>query len=125
MTGGIRAADLLRRPHVTYAEIEEFDVTRTETDRRIIERAQIEIKYEGYIKRQIAEVEKFKKLEEKQLPSDIDYSKIRGIRIEAAQKLQKQRPENLGQASRISGISPADISVLLIYLSTNYGKEEQ
>lgn len=125
LTGGIRAADLLRRPHVTYAEIEEFDVTRTETDRRIIERAQIEIKYEGYIKRQIAEVEKFKKLEEKQLPGDIDYSKIRGIRIEAAQKLQKQRPENLGQASRISGISPADISVLLIYLSTNYGKDEQ
>ena len=125
LTGGIRAADALRRPHVTYSELEEFDVSRTENDRRIIERAQIEIKYEGYIKRQIAEVDKFKKLEEKQLPNDIDYSQIRGIRIEAAQKLQKMRPENLGQASRISGISPADISVLLIYLSTTYGKDEE
>lgn len=124
LVGGIRAADALRRPHVTYSDIEPFDHTRVETDRRIVERAQIEIKYEGYIKRQVAEVEKFKKLEEKQLPDDIDYSKIRGIRIEAAQKLQAQRPENLGQASRISGISPADVSVLLIYLGTFYGKDE-
>jgi tRNA uridine 5-carboxymethylaminomethyl modification enzyme len=86
-------------------------------DQNLLNRAETEIKYSGYIKRQLAEVERFKKLEEKQLPGDIDYTSIRGLRIEAAQKLQKLRPENVGRASRISGVSPADISVLLIYLA--------
>ena len=86
-------------------------------DKEILSRAETEIKYSGYIKRQLAEVERFSKLEEKLIPENIDYSQIKGLRIEAAQKLQKLRPESVGRASRISGVSPADISVLLIYLA--------
>ena len=93
-----------------------MDKTRPKLDTIIIEQAEIELKYEGYIKREEQKIEQFKKLEKRLLPPDIDYENIYGLRIEARQKLQKIRPQSLGQASRISGVSPADISVLLIFL---------
>ncbi len=115
---GIVKAELLRRPEITINDILNLAGDNAENcDKNILTRAETEIKYSGYIKRQLAEVERFAKLEEKMLPPDIDYTVIRGLRIEAAQKLQKLRPENIGRASRISGVSPSDISVLLIYLS--------
>ena len=116
LTGGIRKAELLKRPLISVFDIYSLDGTAG-IPRHIAERAEIEIKYEGYIKKELSEVERFKHLEEKQIPSDIDYSKITGLRIEARQKLENFRPESVGRASRISGVSPADISVLLIYLS--------
>ncbi len=109
--------ELLRRPEITYEKLEPIDTTRTETDPDILFAAGVKIKYQGYIEKQIAQVKRAKKLEKTKLPPDIDYSQIKGLRIEAAQKLDKMKPENIGQASRISGVSPADISVLLIYLS--------
>jgi len=122
-TTGVRLSDLLRRPQLDYDALEPVDTTRPALSRAVREGAQIEIKYEGYIAREMAEVEKFRRLEHTLLPADADYSQIRGIRIEAAQKLQKIRPESIGQASRISGISPADISVLLIWLKTRENRE--
>ena len=115
-TTGVRLAELLKRPQLDYDALESVDTTRPDLPRAVMDGAQIEIKYEGYIAREMAEVEKFRRLEHTLLPKDADYSQIKGIRIEAAQKLQKIRPESIGQASRISGISPADISVLLIWL---------
>ena len=115
---GIVKAELLKRPEITIYDVLKLsgdDANRY--DKNILARAETEIKYSGYIKRQLAEVERFSKLEEKMLPDGIDYMSIRGLRIEAAQKLEKLRPENIGRASRISGVSPSDISVLLIYLS--------
>lgn len=117
-TTGVRLCELLKRPQLDYDALTPVDTTRPELSRAVMDGAQIEIKYEGYIAREMAEVEKFRRLENTLLPKDADYSKIKGIRIEAAQKLQKIRPESIGQASRISGISPADISVLLIWLKT-------
>lgn len=114
---GIRLADLIKRPELNYEILTPIDTTRTETDRNVLEQVEIEIKYEGYIKRQLIIIDQVRKLETKLLPSDIDYSKIDGLRLEAREKLNKVRPENIGQASRISGVSPADISVLVIYLS--------
>ena len=116
---GIKLAELLRRPEITYAAIEEIDAERPPLPRGVKTTAEISIKYEGYIKRELTEVEKQKRLEDKALPTNIDYSKILGLRLEAAEKLSKIRPMNIGQASRISGVSPADISVLLIYLQGN------
>lgn len=116
LSGGIRKDELLKRPLISIWDIYNLDGT-ADIPRHIAERAEIEIKYEGYIKKELADVERFKHLEEKQIPADIDYSKITGLRIEARQKLEKFRPESVGRASRISGVSPADISVLLIYLS--------
>ncbi|MDD4422511.1 MAG: tRNA uridine-5-carboxymethylaminomethyl(34) synthesis enzyme MnmG, partial [Eubacteriales bacterium] len=121
---GIRKAELLRRPFITIGDIYGLEENPPCIPKHIAKRAETEIKYEGYIKKQLAEVERFKKLEAKRLPADIDYSKIKGIRMESVQKLEKIRPHNIGQASRISGISPADISVLLIYLS-QYGNENE
>ena len=120
-TTGVRLAELLKRPQLDYDALTPVDTTRPDLARAIMDGAQIEIKYEGYIAREMAEVEKFRRLENTLLPKDADYSQIKGIRIEAAQKLQKIRPESIGQASRISGISPADISVLLIWLKTREG----
>lgn len=117
-TTGVRLCELLKRPQLDYDALTSVDTTRPELARAVMDGAQIEIKYEGYIAREMAEVEKFRRLENTLLPKDADYSQIKGIRIEAAQKLQKIRPESIGQASRISGISPADISVLLIWLKT-------
>ncbi len=114
---GIVKAELLRRPNVTIGDIKDLGGVSDEYDEIILSRAETEIKYSGYIKRQLAEVERFSKLEEKCLPDNVDYTSIKGLRLEAAQKLQKLRPENIGRASRISGVSPADIQVLLIYLA--------
>lgn len=113
---GLSLADLLRRPDITYDDIAPLDTKRCELPCRVTLTASTDIKYAGYVKRQLSEVGRITKLEEKRLPSDINYSSIRGLRIEAAQKLEKIRPLTVGQASRISGVNPADISVLLIYL---------
>jgi len=113
---GVYLADLLRRPELSYDDLAEIDENRPELPFAVKEQVSIQIKYEGYIKRQLEQVEKFKRNEQKKLPPDIDYNSIQGLRIEARQKLSKIRPESIGQASRISGVSPADISALLIYL---------
>lgn len=117
ITSGVSLASLLRRPQLDYDAVEPLDKERPSLPRDICEAAWIEIKYEGYIKRQVAEAERFRKYESRLLPEDIDYASITGLRIEAAQKLALMKPENIGRASRISGVSPADISVLLIWLS--------
>ncbi len=116
---GIRLSELLRRPELDMEKLSHIDKNRPCLDREITLSAQINIKYEGYIKKQLDEVERARKLEAKLLPEDTDYTKIKGLRIEAAQKLCKFRPLNIGQASRISGVNPADISVLLIWLKSN------
>lgn len=113
---GVSLADLLRRPGVTYDGLAEVDPDRPSLPRAVKMTVEVSVKYEGYIKRQIAEVNRHAALEIKSLPADLDYKSIKGLRIEAAQKLDKIRPMTIGQASRISGVSPADISVLLIYL---------
>ena len=116
LTNGTKMAELLKRPELTYQNLGEIDENRPELSRQEQEEVEIQIKYEGYIKLQEAQVEKFKKLEEKILPDDVDYEKIKGISLEGRQKLNKFKPHSIGQASRISGVSPADVSVLLIYL---------
>ena len=113
---GSKMADLLKRTELTYKDLEEIDEARPELSIAEKEEVEIQIKYEGYIKMEEEQVEKFKKLENKKLSEDIDYSSIKGLRIEAMQKLNKVKPTSIGQASRISGVSPADIHVLLIYL---------
>ncbi len=113
---GVSLADLLRRPNLTYEALCEIDPARPALPRRIRLTVEVSVKYDGYIKRELAEVERHRKLEIKRLPEDIDYLNLKGLRIEAAQKLDKLRPLTVGQASRISGVNPADISVLLIYL---------
>ncbi len=118
---GTSLAELLRRPEMTYEMLAPLDPGRQPLDVSVIEQVEIEIKYEGYIERQQMQVERFKKLERKRLPEDLDYTAIPSLRLEARQKLQQLRPENVGQASRISGVSPADISVLLVWLG-NGGK---
>ncbi len=116
LTTGAKLADLIRRPQLDYKKLEPIDKNRPQLSPDIIEQAEISIKYEGYIKRQLLQIEQFKKIEQKEMPKEIDYNSIMGLRLEARQKLSKIRPLNVGQASRISGVSPADISVLLIYL---------
>ena len=113
---GIKLAELLRRPELTYDILAPIDKTREELPRAVRISAEIRVKYEGYIKRELAEVERSRRLERTILPEDISYSEIGGLRLEAAEKLDAIRPINLGQASRISGVNPADISVLQIYL---------
>lgn len=117
ITTGVRLIDLMKRPQLDYASLAEVDVTRPSLDLNIFEQVEIEIKYEGYIQKQLKQVEQMKKLEKKLLPKDFDYKGIKGLRLEAQEKLNKIKPLNIGQASRISGVSPADISVLLIWLS--------
>ena len=117
LTTGTKMSELLKRPELSYSKLEEIDENRPELSRQEQEEVEIQIKYEGYIKLQEAQVEKFKKLEEKILPDNIDYEEIKGISLEGRQKLNKFKPRSIGQASRISGVSPADVSVLLIYLS--------
>ncbi len=116
LKSGISLFELLKRPEISYESLEEVDSNRPEIALDVVEQVMIELKYEGYINRQRQQVEQFKKLEEKKLPQEIDYSDIKGLRIEAKQKLSEIKPVSIGQASRISGVSPADISVLLIYL---------
>ena len=116
LNNGIKLIELLKRTELTYNDLKQIDVNSPKLSRSEAEEVEIEVKYEGYIKLQLAQVEKFKKLENKLIPEDVDYLSIQGISLEARQKLDKFRPNSIGQASRISGISPADISVLLIYL---------
>ena len=116
ISNGVKLSDLLKRSELNYKTLKEIDKNRPELPKEVTEEVEIQVKYEGYIKMQEEQVEKFKKLERKILPSDMDYSKIKGLRLEAIQKLNNIRPNSVGQASRISGVSPADISVLLIYL---------
>ena len=113
---GVSLADLIRRPDFDYDQIAELDIDRPSLPKDVILTASTDIKYAGYVKRQLAEVKKYEKIESKPLPRDLDYLNIKGLRIEAAQKLDKLKPITVGQASRISGVNPADISVLLIYL---------
>lgn len=117
MTTGMRLSDLVKRPQLSYDMLAPFDKERPELPYSVKEKVETEIKYEGYILRQQAQVNEMLRLEGKKIPEDTDYSKIYGLRLEAAEKLSKIRPSNIGQASRISGVSPADVSVLLIYLS--------
>ena len=117
LSTGIKLAELLRRPELTYEALAEIDKERPALPRAITTTVAIQIKYEGYIKRELSEVERQRKLEEKLIPADISYKDILGLRLEAAEKLDQIRPMNIGQASRISGVNPADISVLLIYLT--------
>ena len=117
-------ADLLKRPQVTYENLALIDVDRVELDERVKKEVEILLKYEGYINLESVQVDKFKKLENKKLSEDINYSEISGLRLEARQKLDKVKPSSVGQASRISGVSPADITVLLIWLETNKLKRD-
>ena len=119
ITSGVRLIKLMKRPQLGYDALKSIDKTRPELDPNIFEQVEIEIKYEGYIQKQLKQVEQMKKLEVKQLPNDFDYNEIEGLRLEAREKLNKIKPLNIGQASRISGVSPADISVLLIWLAQN------
>ena len=115
---GVKLADLLKRPELNYNKLAEIDIDRPNLPKQVTDEVGIQVKYEGYINLEQEQVEKFKKLEYKKLPEDIDYEDIKGLRLEARQKLNKVKPVSVGQASRISGVSPADISVLLIYLET-------
>ena len=117
MTTGMRLSDLIKRPQLSYEDLAPFDKTRPELPFAVKQKVEVEIKYEGYISRQQAQVNEMLRLEGKTIPEDIDYSIINGLRLEAIEKLNKIKPANIAQASRISGVSPADISVLLIYLS--------
>ncbi len=116
LISGISLGDLIRRPQLDYESVAELDKDRKPLPRAVKTTAEVNIKYDGYIKKQLAQIARMEKLEEKRLPEDIDYLNLKGLRIEAAQKLDKFRPQTVGQASRISGVNPADISVLLIYM---------
>lgn len=116
---GISLYNLLKRPQINYDCLADLDVERPILEKEVFEQIETEIKYEGYIKKQNNQINEMKRLEVKKLPLDLEYSNIRGLRLEAIEKLNKVKPENIGQASRISGVSPADISVLLIWLSKN------
>ena len=118
LVSGTTLADLIRRPELNYEILAPIDIERKSLPYDVTEQVEINIKYEGYIKRQKKQVEQFKKLEKKKIPEDINYEDVQSLRIEAKQKLTSLRPESIGQASRISGVSPADISVLLVYLES-------
>jgi tRNA uridine 5-carboxymethylaminomethyl modification enzyme len=113
---GMKLAELVRRPELNYQMLADIDPTRPELPEDVQEQVDINIKYEGYIERQIKQIADFKKLEDKKIPEGIDYDDVSSLRLEAQQKLKALRPISIGQASRISGVSPADISVLLVYL---------
>lgn len=120
---GVKLGDLIRRPQVCYGDIAPFDTGRHSLPEQVLEQVEISLKYEGYIKRQLQQVEQMQKLEKKKLSEDFDYSQIDGLRLEAREKLNKIKPTSIGQASRISGVSPADVSVLLIYFSKERGQQ--
>ena len=125
LTTGAKLADLLKRPQITYEDLAPVDKGRPQYSTAVFEAVEIELKYEGYIKRQRADIEEARRLERKRLPQDVDYSAIQGLRLEAGEKLNKVKPENIGQAGRISGVSPADISVLLIWLASKEREGER
>lgn len=122
LNNGTSLADLIRRPELSYEAVAELDADRPSLPNDVIEQVNINIKYEGYITRELAQVARFKKMEAKKIPDEIDYDAISGLRIEARQKLKSYAPASIGQASRISGVSPADITVLLVYLEQYSGK---
>lgn len=124
LNSGSTLAELIRRPELNYEVLEPIDKERIKLDAEVIQQININLKYDGYIKRQLHQVEQFKKLEKKKIPETIDYEEINSLRIEAKQKLKQIRPSSVGQASRISGVSPADISVLLVYLE-QYGRRKE
>ena len=113
---GARLADLIRRPRLTYEDLKSFDPDRPDLPPEVAREAEISLKYAGYIDRQLRQVEEMKRLEGYPLPAGLDYMGIHGLRMEARQKLQEIRPASLGQASRVSGVSPADVAVLMVYL---------
>ncbi len=123
VTTGMRLDDLLRRPQLSYDNLKDFDPNRPDLPDAVTEQVEIQIKYEGYIKKQMAEVEELRRLEKQQLPHNLPFDQIDGLRLEAREKLARVQPENVGQASRISGVNPADISALLIWLASH--KEER
>ena len=120
---GCRLIDLLRRPQVSYEDLRPFDPADPDLPPAVREQVEITVKYEGYIRRQEKQVEEFEKLERRRLPPDMDYRHIQGLRLEARQKLDRIRPKNLGQASRVSGVSPADVAVLMVYLKQGEQKQ--
>ena len=120
--GGVHLAELIRRPQIDYACLAEFDKDRPELPFDVVEKAEIEIKYAGYIKKQLAQANELRRLERRLIPDNINYSEITGLRLEAAEKLEKIRPASIGQAVGISGVNPADITVLLIWLDKQGGK---
>lgn len=122
---GIRMSELIKRPQISYDDLAPFDPERKELPFEVREQVDIRIEYDGYIARQLMEVEHVQKLEEKKLPNNVDYKLVGGLSLEAIEKLNRIQPENIGQASRISGVSPADVSVLIIWLSKlrKQGKE--
>lgn len=120
---GVKLSELLKRPQITYRDLIEIDTGRPKLSQSVQESVEIQLKYEGYIKRQLADIEEMRRVEGKTLPKGIDYGKIKGLRLEAAEKLEHVRPENLGQAGRVSGVSPADISVLMIWLASQNEKD--
>lgn len=122
LNSGASLAELVRRPELSYEMVKEFDSERPELPWYVKEQVNINIKYSGYIKRQMIQVEQFKKMENRKLPETINYMNIKGLRLEAQQKLNQYRPLSIGQASRISGVSPADISVLVVYLSSSQNR---
>lgn len=119
VTTGVKMSELIRRPQVSYEMLKSVDKSRPNINKRLADHIETEIKYEGYIKRQMAEVEEQKRLEDRRIPQDIDYADITGLRLEAIEKLSKIRPISIGQAGRVSGVSPADVTVLMIYLTKN------
>ena len=121
LNSGTTIAELIKRPELDYTVLAPIDKERPELSNEVTEQVNIYIKYEGYINRQMKQVEQFKKLEKKRIPNNIDYDDVKSLRIEALQKLKKYKPVSIGQASRISGVSPADISVLLVYME-QWGK---
>ena len=125
LTGGSSLAELIRRPELNYDVLAPIDKNRPELPADVREQVNIEIKYEGYIRRQMKQVEQFRKLERRKIPEDINYDEIGSLRIEAKQKLKMYNPMNIGQASRIAGVSPADVSVLLVYLEQYTAAEKR
>ena len=119
IASGFSLAELIRRPQISYADTAPFDPERPALPKAVAQQVEIRLKYDGYIKRQLRQVEEFSRMERRKLPPDIDYAAITGLRLEAREKLEKIRPENFGQASRISGVSPADISVLMVYMENH------
>jgi len=123
ITSGVKIADLLKRPQIGYEDFTAVGLDNPDLPPKIRNKVEIEIKYEGYIKLQLEQIEKMQGLEEKKLPHDLDYKTLSGLSIEAAEKLNLHKPLNIGQAGRISGVNPADVAVLLVWLASRGGKD--
>ena len=123
LTTGCKISDLIRRPQINYNDLAQFDSDRPELPWDVCEQVELQIKYEGYIQKQLVQIEQMRKMESKKLPKDMDYSLVYGLRLEAVEKLNKIKPLSIGQASRISGVSPADISMLAVWLMHEKGEK--